>query len=70
MATTEAMLAASGVWSANWLPYEADAGTDVIVGRGVGFLEAGVGPADVWGELSDHLPVWATVDAGVADGRP
>jgi endonuclease/exonuclease/phosphatase family metal-dependent hydrolase len=32
---------------------------DLIVGRGVTFLGAGIGSKDKWGELSDHLPVWA-----------
>ena len=32
---------------------------DVIFGRGVRFMAAGVGPRAVWGGLSDHLPVWA-----------
>jgi endonuclease/exonuclease/phosphatase family metal-dependent hydrolase len=31
---------------------------DVIVGRGVRFVESGVGRRDTWGGLSDHLPVW------------
>lgn len=34
---------------------------DLILGRGVVFTAAGVGPRSKWGELSDHLPVWATV---------
>jgi endonuclease/exonuclease/phosphatase family metal-dependent hydrolase len=32
---------------------------DLVVGRGVRFVDAGIGPRDVWGGLSDHLPVWA-----------
>jgi endonuclease/exonuclease/phosphatase family metal-dependent hydrolase len=32
---------------------------DLIFGRGVGFAASGVGPGEVWGGLSDHLPVWA-----------
>ena len=34
---------------------------DLMFGRGVRFLEAGVGPRAVWEGLSDHLPVWARV---------
>ncbi len=34
---------------------------DLIFGRGVRFTGAGVGPREVWGGLSDHLPVWASV---------
>ncbi len=34
---------------------------DLIFGRGVRFIAAGVGPRAVWGGLSDHLPVWARV---------
>ena len=34
---------------------------DLIFGRGVGFEASGVGPREVWGGLSDHLPVWARV---------
>ncbi len=32
---------------------------DLIFGRGVRFTGAGVGPREIWGGLSDHLPVWA-----------
>ena len=32
---------------------------DLIVGRGVRFTESGVGGRRTWGDLSDHLPVWA-----------
>jgi endonuclease/exonuclease/phosphatase family metal-dependent hydrolase len=35
---------------------------DLIVGRGVRFVEAGVGRRDVWGGLSDHLPVWTRLE--------
>jgi endonuclease/exonuclease/phosphatase family metal-dependent hydrolase len=31
---------------------------DLIVGRGVRFVESGVGRLETWGGLSDHLPVW------------
>ena len=34
---------------------------DLIFGRGVSFTGSGVGPRGVWGGLSDHLPVWASV---------
>jgi endonuclease/exonuclease/phosphatase family metal-dependent hydrolase len=34
---------------------------DLIVGRGLEFIDAGVGRRGVWGDLSDHLPVWARV---------
>jgi endonuclease/exonuclease/phosphatase family metal-dependent hydrolase len=34
---------------------------DLIFGKGVEFLEAGIGSKERWGELSDHLPVWARV---------
>lgn len=34
---------------------------DLIFGRGVRFIEAGVGPRAAWGGLSDHLPVWARI---------
>jgi len=34
---------------------------DLIFGRDAGFSEAGIGSRAVWGELSDHLPVWARV---------
>ena len=34
---------------------------DLIFGRGVSFTESGVGPRGIWGDLSDHLPVWARV---------
>jgi len=37
---------------------------DLVLGRGVTVLEAGVGDATLWGELSDHLPVWARVRLG------
>jgi endonuclease/exonuclease/phosphatase family metal-dependent hydrolase len=32
---------------------------DGIFGRDAAFLEAGVGKKETWGDLSDHLPVWA-----------
>jgi endonuclease/exonuclease/phosphatase family metal-dependent hydrolase len=32
---------------------------DLLFGRGVQFLEAGIGAKEWWGGLSDHLPVWA-----------
>ena len=32
---------------------------DLIFGRSVRFAESGVGSRQVWGGLSDHLPVWA-----------
>ncbi len=31
---------------------------DLIVGRGVTLLGGGIGSKDIWGELSNHLPVW------------
>jgi endonuclease/exonuclease/phosphatase family metal-dependent hydrolase len=34
---------------------------DLIFGRDVSFLDAGIGDRNKWGELSDHLPVWARV---------
>ena len=34
---------------------------DLIFGRGVRFTGSGVGAREVWGGLSDHLPVWARV---------
>ena len=34
---------------------------DLIFGRGVRFTGSGVGPREVWGGLSDHLPVWTRV---------
>jgi endonuclease/exonuclease/phosphatase family metal-dependent hydrolase len=34
---------------------------DLIFGRGVRFIAAGIGPRAVWGGLSDHLPVWARI---------
>jgi endonuclease/exonuclease/phosphatase family metal-dependent hydrolase len=34
---------------------------DLIFGKGVEFLEAGIGEKERWGDLSDHLPVWARV---------
>jgi endonuclease/exonuclease/phosphatase family metal-dependent hydrolase len=32
---------------------------DLIVGRGAAFTDAGIGSVATWGELSDHLPIWA-----------
>jgi endonuclease/exonuclease/phosphatase family metal-dependent hydrolase len=37
---------------------------DLIFGRGVSFAGAGIGDKGAWGELSDHLPVWARVGVG------
>jgi endonuclease/exonuclease/phosphatase family metal-dependent hydrolase len=37
---------------------------DLIFGREAGFSDAGIGSETVWGELSDHLPVWAHVRLG------
>lgn len=37
---------------------------DLIFGREAGFSGAGIGSQAVWGELSDHLPVWARVRLG------
>jgi len=34
---------------------------DLLFGRSVRFTGAGIGPREVWGGLSDHLPVWARV---------
>jgi endonuclease/exonuclease/phosphatase family metal-dependent hydrolase len=34
---------------------------DLVFGRGVRLVDAGVGRREVWGGLSDHLPVWARV---------
>ena len=34
---------------------------DVIFGRGVEFVESGVGSAGKWRDVSDHVPVWALV---------
>jgi endonuclease/exonuclease/phosphatase family metal-dependent hydrolase len=34
---------------------------DLTFGRRVEFTGSGIGPRDVWGGLSDHLPVWARV---------
>lgn len=34
---------------------------DLVVGRGVTFVDAGVGSASRWGDLSDHLPIWTRV---------
>ena len=34
---------------------------DLIVGRGVTFVDAGIGAPDPWSRLSDHVPVWARV---------
>jgi hypothetical protein len=32
---------------------------DLLFGKGVRFLEVGIGKKERWGDLSDHLPVWA-----------
>ncbi len=32
---------------------------DLIVGRSMQIIDAGVGPRATWHDLSDHLPVWA-----------
>lgn len=40
---------------------DTDRTIDLIVGRAVRFIDAGVGPREIWGNLSDHLPVWARV---------
>lgn len=64
---TRALLAADFVDAHVDLPFServtTDSGVviDLIVGRGVQFTGFGVGPRDVWGGLSDHLPVWARV---------
>ncbi len=34
---------------------------DLIVGRGLRFTGAGVGTRSIWGDLSDHLPIWASI---------
>jgi len=34
---------------------------DLIVGRGLRFTGAGVGARSIWGDLSDHLPIWASI---------
>ncbi len=34
---------------------------DLIFGRGLSFTASGIGPRRIWGGLSDHLPVWASV---------
>lgn len=34
---------------------------DLIFGRGISFTGSGIGPRRIWGSLSDHLPVWASV---------
>jgi endonuclease/exonuclease/phosphatase family metal-dependent hydrolase len=35
---------------------------DLLFGRGVSFGEGAVGAREVWGGLSDHLPVWARIE--------
>jgi endonuclease/exonuclease/phosphatase family metal-dependent hydrolase len=37
---------------------------DLIFGRGVEFLKAGIGDKQRWDHLSDHLPVWARLRVG------
>lgn len=34
---------------------------DLIFGRGISFSGSGIGPRRIWGSLSDHLPVWASL---------
>ena len=64
---TTALLAADFVDAHADLPFServtTDSGVaiDLILGRGVQFTGFGVGPRAVWGGLSDHLPVWASV---------
>lgn len=41
---------------------------DLILGRGIRFSAAGVGPRAGWSGLSDHLPVWATVQMDATAG--
>ena len=37
---------------------------DLFFGRQAGGSDAGIASETVWGELSDHLPVWARVRLG------
>lgn len=66
-AATTALFGADFVDAHAGLPFServtTDSGVaiDLILGRGVEFKGFGVGPRDVWGGLSDHLPVWARV---------
>lgn len=34
---------------------------DLVVGRDVTFVASGIGSVEVWGDLSDHLPIWTRV---------